>query len=130
MQKQFFGFLFSLVVLTFLFAFSPAHNVLLNSVQWTQTSIEFGKIERNKPVTANYEFVNSGTTPIVIQSAKGSCGCTGVEFSKEAIPAGQSSTIKATFNAAKIGAFSKTVTVMMAGESEPVVLRFNGEVIE
>ncbi|WP_338814518.1 DUF1573 domain-containing protein [Bernardetia sp. Wsw4-3y2] len=126
MQKQFFGFLFTLVTLSFLFAFSPAYN----SINWKQTSIEFGKIQHNKPVTATYEFVNTGETPIVIQSAKGSCGCTGVEFSKEAIPAGQSSNIKATFNAAKIGAFSKTVTVTMAGDNEPVVLRFNGEVVE
>ncbi len=125
MQKQFFGFLFTLVILSFLFAFSPAYS----SLSWKQTSIEFGKVEHNKPITATYEFVNSGTTPIVIQSAQGSCGCTGVEFSKEAIPAGQSSDIKATFNAAKIGAFSKTVTVVVAGENEPVVLRFNGEVI-
>lgn len=126
MQKQMFGFLFSLVLLSFLFAFSPAYN----SINWKQTSIEFGKIAQNKPVTATYEFVNTGKTPIVIQDAKGSCGCTGVEFSKEAIPAGQAGTIKATFNAANIGAFSKTVTVTMAGENEPIVLRFNGEVIE
>ena len=105
MQKQFFGFLFTLVSLSFLFAFSPAYN----SINWKQTSIEFGKIKHNEPVTATYEFVNTGKTPIVIQDAKGSCGCTGVEFSKDAIPAGQSSNIKATFNAAKIGAFSKTV---------------------
>ncbi len=126
MQKQFFGFLFTLVTLSFLFAFSPAYN----AINWKQTSIEFGQIEHNKPVTASYEFVNTGTTPILIQSAKGSCGCTGVKFSKEAIPAGQSSNIEATFNAAKIGAFSKTVTVTMAGESKPVILRFNGEVVE
>lgn len=126
MQKQFLGFLFSLVVLSFLFAFSP----LYTAIKWTQTSIEFGKIKHNKPVTATYEFVNTGKTPIVIQSAQGSCGCTGVEFSKEAIPAGQKSNIKATFNAAKIGAFSKTVTVTMAGENEPIVLHFNGEVVE
>lgn len=126
MQKQFFGFLFTLVTLSFLFAFSPAYN----SINWKQTSIEFGKIQHNESVTATYEFANTGKAPIVIQSAQGSCGCTGVEFSKEAIPVGQSSTIKATFNATKIGAFSKTVTVMMAGENEPFVLHFNGEVVE
>ena len=126
MQEQFFGFLFSLVILTFLFAFSPAYH----SINWKQTSIEFGKIKHNQPVTATYEFVNAGKTPVLIQSAKGSCGCTGVEFSKETILAGQTSSIKATFNAAKVGVFSKTVTVMLTGEDEPVVLRFNGEVIE
>ncbi|WP_291725830.1 DUF1573 domain-containing protein [Bernardetia sp.] len=126
MQKQFFGFIFSLVVLSFLFAFSPAYN----SINWKQTSIEFGKIQKGKPVTASYEFVNTGKKPVMIQSAKGSCGCTGVEYSKEAIPAGQASSIKATFNAAKVGAFNKTVTVMVAGDEKPIVLRFNGEVVE
>ena len=75
MQKQFFGFIFSLVVLSFLFAFSPAYN----SINWKQTSIEFGKIQKGKPVTARYEFVNTGKKPVMIQSAKGSGGCTGVE---------------------------------------------------
>ncbi len=126
MNKQFFGSLFTLVIVSFLLAFSPAYN----SINWKQVSIDFGKIEHNKSITATYEFANVGTNPIFIQSAQGSCGCTNVEFSKEAIPAGQSSNIKATFNAAKIGAFNKTVTVVVAGEKEPVVLRFSGEVLE
>ncbi|TDB69232.1 DUF1573 domain-containing protein [Arundinibacter roseus] len=100
------------------------------SFSWIETSHDFGKIQKGKPVVASFEFKNSGTQPLVISQAVGSCGCTGVEFSKDPILPNQTGSIKATFNAAVVGPFSKSVTVTSNAETGVVVLKIHGEVFE
>ncbi|CCH55457.1 hypothetical protein BN8_04716 [Fibrisoma limi BUZ 3] len=96
---------------------------------WGQTSHNFGRIPQGKPVTATFEFTNKGEIPLVISNARGSCGCTGVEYPKAAVMPGQAGTIKATFNAASPGAFNKTVTVESNAEGGVATLYIKGEVM-
>ncbi len=102
----------------------------LASFKWTETDHNFGKIPQGKPVTVQFQFTNSGSEPLIVSEAKGSCGCTGVEYPKEPILPNQSETIKATFNAAAIGPFTKSVTVFSNAAEGVTVLRFQGEVVE
>jgi hypothetical protein len=97
--------------------------------KWNQTGHDFGRIAQNKPVTARFEFINKGELPLLINQAKGSCGCTGVEYPKTAVLPGQSGVITATFNASSPGAFSKTVTVESNAENGTQLLSLKGEVI-
>uniref|UniRef100_UPI0035938BD7 DUF1573 domain-containing protein n=1 Tax=Persicitalea sp. TaxID=3100273 RepID=UPI0035938BD7 len=101
----------------------------LASFKWTETDHDFGKIPQDKPVTVQFKFTNTGGEPLVVSSAKGSCGCTGVEYPQEPILPNQSGTIKATYNAAAIGPFTKSVTVFSNAAEGVAVLRFQGEVI-
>jgi hypothetical protein len=95
---------------------------------WEKTTHTFGKIEQNKPVTATFEFTNTGDTPVVITNAQGSCGCTVPSYTKEPIAPGESGIIKATYNAAATGVFNKTVTVT-ANIDKPQTLTITGEVV-
>ncbi|MFD2572948.1 DUF1573 domain-containing protein [Spirosoma soli] len=97
---------------------------------WSKTTHNFGRVTQGKPVTAEFTFTNKGEVPLVINSAKGSCGCTGVDYPKAAILPGQSGTIKATFNAAALGAFNKTVTIESNAEESTTILHFKGEVVK
>jgi len=119
---------------SFLLAFSVASAVFASAVaaafSWSQKQHNFGKIQKGKPVVAEFKFDNSGQNPLIISNARGSCGCTGVEYPKEPIMPGASGTIKATFNAASVGAFNKTVTVESNAESGVVYLEIRGEVVE
>ena len=119
----FFG---SLLLLTALIAMTVP-TALFN---WRNATYDFGRIAQGKPVTAEFSFTNKGEVPLLISHAKGSCGCTGVDFPKSAILPGQSGVVKATFNAAAIGAFSKTVTVESNAEGGTQTLYFKGEVIK
>ena len=102
----------------------------LTSIRWTDTKHSFGQIKQGNPVTAMFTFTNSGQTPLIISNARGSCGCTGVEFPKEPLYPGKSGSIKATFDAGALGAFNKTVTVE-SNASEPItVLYLSGEVVK
>lgn len=102
----------------------------LASFKWIETDHDFGKISQGKPVTVQFQFTNSGGEPLIVSDAKGSCGCTGVEYPKEPILPNQSGIVKATFNAAAIGPFTKSVTVFSNAAEGVTVLRFQGEVLE
>jgi hypothetical protein len=97
---------------------------------WTATSFDFGQIEKGIPVTHEFTFINSGSEPLVISSVQASCGCTVTEYTKESIPAGEKGFVKATYNAAKPGVFSKTVTINANTEEAVVLLTIKGEVVE
>ena len=97
---------------------------------WAATTFDFGKIEKGVPVTHEFKFVNSGTDALIISSVQASCGCTVTEYTKDPIPAGESGFVKATYNAAKPGVFTKTVTINANTEDAVVLLTIKGEVIE
>lgn len=97
---------------------------------WTATSFDFGKIEKGVAVTHEFTFTNSGSEPLIISSVQASCGCTVAEYTKDPIPAGETGFVKATYNAAKPGVFSKTVTINANTEDAVVLLTIKGEVVE
>jgi hypothetical protein len=88
---------------------------------------DFGKIPQGKPVDFYFEIKNKSEKPIVIEYANASCGCTTPEVPKEPIAPGATEKIKVTFNAAGIGAFTKTVTIKLAGIDQPKVVTITGE---
>ena len=119
-----------LVLMTFLAMTVPHSTPPAALANWRSTVHDFGRIGQGKPVTAEFTFTNKGGLPLVISQAKGSCGCTGVEYPKEPIMPGQSGTIKATFNAAVTGAFNKSVTVESNAENSTQLLYVKGEVVK
>ncbi len=102
----------------------------LGSFTWTETSFDFGKIKVNKPVTHEFSFINAGDEPLVITSVQASCGCTVAKYSKDPISPGSSGYVTATYNAARVGVFTKTITVNANTGSTAVVLTVKGEVVE
>jgi hypothetical protein len=97
--------------------------------RWDEQSFDFGKIGKGKPVTHEFQFTNSGTTSLLLIDVKPSCGCTTPEWTREPIPVGGTGYIKATYNAASIGAFNKTITVT-ANVNGSTVLTIKGDVVD
>jgi hypothetical protein len=97
---------------------------------WTETVYDFGQIQKDAPVTHEFTFTNSGEEPLIISSVQASCGCTVTEYTKDPIPAGREGFVKATYNAAKAGVFTKTVTIKANTNDETVLLTIKGEVVE
>jgi hypothetical protein len=81
------------------------------TLQLKETTYNFGKIQQGRPVTHNFEIVNTGKEPLMLENVQASCGCTTPEWSKDAIQPGATSTIKVGYNAANEGAFHKTITI-------------------
>jgi hypothetical protein len=80
-------------------------------LQLKETSYNFGKIQQGRPVTHNFEIVNIGKEPLMLENVQASCGCTTPEWSRDAIQPGASTTIKVGYNAAAEGEFNKTITI-------------------
>lgn len=100
----------------------------ISALNFKQEVIEFGVIDLDKPVVATFQFTNTTDEPIIIKDAKGSCGCTATDFPKEPILPGETAEISATYNAASIGPFDKTVTVINSA-AKPTILHIKGEVV-
>lgn len=99
------------------------------AVSWKAESLDLGEITQGKPKDMTFEFVNSGKTDVIITNVKPACGCTAADYTKTPVKPGEKGYVKATYNAAAKGAFSKTVTVTLSGDEKPVVLSFKGTVI-
>lgn len=97
-------------------------------IRFDKDTHDFGTIPQGIPVTYEYIFKNVGKSPLVVTSATASCGCTTPVWSKEPIKPGQPGFVKATFNAASPGPFTKSVTVMSNAKNGQVVLYLKGEV--
>ena len=98
-------------------------------IAWKSESVDLGEIPQNKPKEVDFEFKNTGKTAVIITNVKASCGCTATDYTKTPIQPGETATVKATYNAANKGAFSKTVTVTTNAEEASKILSFKGTVI-
>ena len=108
----------------------PALPKTLATFKWAETSFNFGKVKKDVPISHEFTFVNTGSEPLVISSVSTTCGCTVTEYSKEPIPSGGKGYVKATYNAATIGMFTKPVTIKANTEEVVVMLTILGEVIQ
>jgi len=92
-------------------------------------TFDFGKVKQNVPPTATITVTNIGTEPLLIEQATPSCGCTVSDYTKSPIAPGKTGTIKATYNAAAVGQFNKTLTVKFAGADDVKFVKLTGEVL-
>lgn len=89
---------------------------------FTQSGIDFGQIRDSEVQEHQFEFVNSGSSMLTILEARGSCGCTVPQLTKNTYAPGESGTIKVIFNPAnRRGQQSQTVTVRSNDPQQPTV---------
>ncbi len=74
---------------------------------------DFGTIrEEAGKVTTKFEFVNTGSAPLLIQNVRATCGCTAPEWTRQPVPPGGKGFVAATYNpAGRPNAFSKYLYV-------------------
>jgi hypothetical protein len=96
--------------------------------QFKEEAWDFGTIPEGIPVTHIFEYSNSGKQPLIVSQATASCGCTTPVWTKEPVMSGKTGTITVTYNSAKEGSFTKTVTVL-SNTGEPKYLTIKGNVI-
>ncbi|CAN5141465.1 DUF1573 domain-containing protein [soil metagenome] len=80
--------------------------------KFEEEEFDFGNIKEGEVVTHSFKFTNVGESPLIIQSASASCGCTVPEWTKTPIPVGESGEINVKFDSSnKPGVQNKTVTI-------------------
>jgi Protein of unknown function (DUF1573) len=93
-----------------------------------KTEVDYGNIDKGADPLRVFTFKNTGTEPLVIKNAKGSCGCTVPSYPKEAIMPGESAMIEVRYDTQRIGAFTKTITLTTNEGTETRVLTIRGTV--
>lgn len=98
-------------------------------VEVIDKTYNFGSVQDGAIVEYSYRFKNTGTTPLIINSATGSCGCTVPEKPEQPILPGETGFIKVKFDSnGRVGATHKTVTITSNAVPEFPVLELTGEV--
>ncbi|MFT6865525.1 MAG: hypothetical protein ACJA08_000346 [Cyclobacteriaceae bacterium] len=102
----------------------------VSPLAWKMTTLDLGEVKANEVTDINFEFTNTANNEVSILEAKGSCGCTQVEYPKEALAPGETAQIAAKFKSSKPGVFSKTISIKTNVAENYTVLTFKGTVVE
>ncbi|WP_173823106.1 DUF1573 domain-containing protein [Proteiniphilum saccharofermentans] len=99
-------------------------------MDFKRTEHNFGTIkEEIGSVSTQFEFTNTGKSPLIIQRVSASCGCTTPSYTKEPVLPGKKGTISATYSTVRRpGTFNKTIRVYTNVPDTVYVLTIKGNV--
>jgi hypothetical protein len=102
-------------------------------IKFDKLTHDFGTFSESSPVvTYTFTYTNVGESPLIINQAVASCGCTVPEYTKTPIKPGEKGQIKVTYNGTGKfpGHFKKSITVRTNGVVEMTRLYIEGEMTE
>lgn len=108
---------------------------LMPTSMWAQKlvvaneTIDCGQVAYQAPVVAEYEISNRSNQPMHIEKVRMSCGCTEVDYPKDEIVAGETFSVKVTYDAMTMGHFDKFVDLYLDNADKPLALRMKGVVV-
>ncbi len=95
-----------------------------------KTEIDYGTVALGGDGVRIFKFKNTGTQPLVIKNARGSCGCTVPKWPSEAIQPGKTATIEVKYDTNRAGGFNKNVFVE-TNETQPQhTLTIKGTIVD
>ncbi|MES2703115.1 MAG: DUF1573 domain-containing protein [Bacteroidota bacterium] len=99
-----------------------------DDMAFTDMVYDFGTIPEGPDGTCEFTFRNNGKSPIVIQKAQPSCGCTVPQFSSEPVLPGQTGKISVAYHTkGKPSAFTKTINVTSNAGNKVLTIKGNVE---
>lgn len=119
--------IFSLMPLLFCFFISIQTSMAQPRMEVKEAKKNFGYVKRGEIVQNVYEVKNTGLAPLILLEAEVACSCTTVEFSKQPIMPGQTSTITVSFNTTTVYGRQDRIVFMHCNTPDtPIKLRFKG----
>ena len=95
-----------------------------------KTEVDYGTIAQGADPLRRFKFKNTGTEPLVIKDARGSCGCTVPSYKKEPIQPGETGEIEVRYDTQRIGDFQKSITINTNEGDQARMLMIRGKVNE
>jgi len=91
---------------------------------------DYGTIKQGANGTCEFNITNTGSEPLIISRAKGSCGCTVPDWPKEPILPGESAVMSVRYDTKRVGPINKSVTITSnAANAKTKVVRIKGKVL-
>lgn len=108
-----------------------AANAPKTTMKFDEMKFDFGDLIEGDIVHHSFAFTNTGTNPLIITDAKGSCGCTVPTYPKEPIAPGAKANIEVQFNSSgKKDLQDKTVTITANTDPPTTVISIHANVHE
>ncbi len=80
-------------------------------VEWLNRQVNTGNIPYGVPVTHEFKLRNISKENLMIFQVRTTCHCTSVDWSREPVPPGETTVIRATYDAQREGEFYKILAV-------------------
>lgn len=128
------NFILSLAVLAFAFGTTYAQDAQPvdggPQISVDKDVHDYGTIKQGANGSCEFSITNTGSEPLIISRAKGSCGCTVPDWPKEPILPGQSAVMTVRYDTKRVGPINKSVTITSnATNAASKVVRIKGKVL-
>ncbi len=102
-----------------------------DNLRWLSTEYDFGTIrEEAGKANGRVQFVNDGPEATIIQRVKSTCGCTGVDYTRDVIAPGDTATVWFDYNpTGRPGRFLKHIKVYTGTDADLTSITIKGTVI-
>lgn len=105
-------------------------NSTVPEISFDNVGHDYGTIKKGADGSCNFTFINKGKEPLILSDVRSSCGCTVPTWPKEPVMPGQSGVIKVVYDTKRIGAISKSITVISNAVNGSMILSIKGNVTE
>ena len=122
----------NLITLLFvgLITFSINAQEKVAKIEFKETTIDYGTVEKGANGVRTFVFTNTGDAPLIISKASSSCGCTVPTPPKDPIMPGMTGEIEVKYDTKRVAPIRKTITVLSNAVTPTVSLKIRGEVID
>jgi hypothetical protein len=93
------------------------------------TTLDYGKIEKDSEPVRVVKFKNNGDEPLIIKNARSTCGCTVPNWPKDPILPGEVSEMTIRYATNRPGKINKKVTIT-TGDGKDHYIQLDGEVMQ
>ena len=121
--------LFTILFIT-LISFSVNAQDKVAKIEFKDTTIDYGTIEKGANGIRTFEFTNTGDAPLIVSKVSSSCGCTVPKKPEGPIMPGKTGEIEVKYDTNRVMPIRKTITVVSNAETPTVALKIKGEVID
>lgn len=99
-------------------------------MKFTESEFDFGDIQPGSKVRHTFTFTNTGKSPLLIEDATASCGCTTPSWTKEPVAPGAEGKMEVQFDShGKQGIISKQVAVRANTQPSITTILIKGNVL-
>ena len=113
-----------------LISFGALAQEKMAKIEFKETTIDYGTIEKGADGVRTFVFTNTGDAPLIISKVNSSCGCTVPKKPDGPILPGQTGEIQVKYDTKRVMPIRKTVTVLSNAETPTVALKIKGTVID
>jgi len=96
-----------------------------SAVKFDAVVYNFGQMPYGSTISHVFTFKNISGNPVAIKDVGTTCGCTTSGYSKEPVAPGKTGSVTAKYDSSRLGAFNKTLTVMINDETIKITITGN-----